>query len=105
MAKGAGGKRKKLPKELAVVRADKKAIHCLRRNGSAFASDARIDDDDMNGFLWKKSATDCQHESAGANVAWRNLVREIHDVRARLDPENDAFHRAHKPVGDAEVGR
>src|SRR5438552_19176477 len=33
------------------------------------------------------------------------FVREIHDVRVRLDPENDAFHRAHKPVGDAEVGR
>ena len=93
------------PGQNAVVRADKKAIHRLRRDGSAFASDTRINDDDMNSFLWEKSATGRQRKRACANLARRNLVREIHDVRPRLDPENDALHRAHIPVGDPEVGR
>ena len=91
--------------QYAVVGPDKKVIHRLDREGSSCAANARVNHGDVDSPLGKKLVTGRQSKRAGTDVACRNFMRDIDNLRARLKAKDDALHRSDKPIGRAEVGR
>ena len=66
-------------------------------------ADTRIHDCDMDGPRREEPATRRENESAGANVARRNVMREVDNGKAGIDAQHDPFYRSNEPVGEAEI--
>src|SRR5437773_12103793 len=58
----------------------------------------------MHGAFWKKAGSRRKREGACTNIADRDFVRDVHDRHARIEAEDDTFHRADEPVLRAKIG-
>src|SRR5439155_13612728 len=92
------------PRENPVVRSYEKIVRRLHGDCFAPAADPRVHYGDVNGALWKKPATRRQRESAAANIAGQNFVRDVHYHCPRIDAEDHSFRCADEPITDAEIG-
>ena len=91
------------PRKHAVVRTNEDIICGLYGNGPTLAAHARIHHGHVHRASGEIAASGHQRECAGANVAWWNLVRDVHNERALIDTEYGTLHRADKPVACPEV--
>ena len=89
--------------EDAIVRTDEALSARLDQNGPAQRAHARVDHDHVN-RLRRKVAAGLGHGEGGfGNVVRTALVRDVDDLGARADSQNDALHRSGEMVAQAEI--
>ena len=76
----------------------------LRQNRPARRAHAGIHHHHVHRLLREIAIRLRHHEGAFGDLERRPLVADVHDLRRRADAQNHAFHRAHKVVGEAEIG-
>ena len=72
--------------------------HALCRNGVAVAANPWVNNCKMDRALREELAACGQRNCAGADVARRDVMCDVHDGGARGNAQDDAPHRADKPV-------
>ncbi len=91
------------PGQHAVVRPEENIICSSHRDGFSLAANPRIDDRQMDSTPREEPIRGSQREGPGPNVAGGNLVRDVHYRGARLQAEDDSFHRSDKPVLHSKI--
>lgn len=90
--------------QYAVVGADEDVVVGLHSDGFAVAADAGINHCDVHGAPGKITVACHQRERAGADIARRNLVCDVHHRCFGMDAQDHPFHRSNEPILRAEVG-
>src|SRR4051794_76166 len=78
----------------AIIRRDELLRANLHVNNAPLTSDTRIDDRHMNSIRRKPTRSFGKNNRAGPNVTCRYRVRQIDDLRSRIDRKNDSLHCA-----------
>jgi hypothetical protein len=97
----------------AVIRTDKKCCFTrllklssdigLNNNPPPASPDSRIDNDEMNRPVRKKSGSFGKYASARADIAGRYEMVDINKLRSRRKRENHALHLGEVRIGKTEI--